>query len=413
MTTTDVLVVGGGPAGAAVAAHLAQTGHHVTVVEKRATPRHKVCGDALTPRALFELDLLAVDPMELGAHETLGVRMVHGTRAIETPWSDGTRYPERGATLQRHVLDEALRGHAADVGATVLMGHEATNPIVERGFVRGATMTLPDGSTRDLQARFLVVADGANSRFGRGLGTTRQRNWPYAIASRTYFESPRSDERWTESRLGPLDPAGNPIAGLGWIHPLGDGTINVGVGMLSSYRDAASVHAIRLLDQFAHDIADDWAIDPAATLDDPARFRIPLGGSVGPRMGATFLVIGDAGGLANPLNGDGVGAALLSGRLAADVLDEALTTGNSATLQRYPTELADEVGRHHAVGRLAARFLGRPAVLAPVLRWGPRSPRAMGAVLRIATNQLRTDHIGGAERAYRWASLASRFAPSW
>ena len=101
--------------------------------------------------------------------------------------------------------------------------------------------------------------------------------------------------------------------------------------------------------------------------------------------------------------------------MTASVLaqNEALTTGNSATLQRYPTELADEVGRHHAVGRLAARFLGRPAVLAPVLRWGPRSPRAMGAVLRIATNQLRTDHIGGAERAYRWASLASRFAPSW
>ena len=274
-------------------------------------------------------------------------------------------------------------------------------------------MTLPDGSTRDLHARFVVVADGANSRFGRGLGTTRQRNWPYAIASRTYFESPRSDEQWTESRLGPLDPAGNPIAGLGWIHPLGDGTINVGVGMLSSYRDAASVNAIRLLDQFAVDIADDWSIDPAAKLDEPARFRIPLGGSVSPKMGATFLVIGDAGGLANPLNGDGVETALLSGRLAADVLDEALTTGNSATLQRYPTELAAEVGRHHAVGRLTARFLGRPAVLASVLRWGPRSPRAMGAILRIATNELRTDRIGGAERAYRWASLASRFAPSW
>ena len=139
----------------------------------------------------------------------------------------------------------------------------------------------------------------------------------------------------------------------------------------------------------------------------------PLGGSVGPKMGATFLVIGDAGGLANPLNGDGVEAALLSGRLAADVLDEALTTGNSATLQRYPTELAAEVGRHNAVGRLTARFLGRPAVLGSVLQWVPRSPRAMGAILRIATNQLRTDRIGGAERAYRLASLASRIAPSW
>ena len=128
---------------------------------------------------------------------------------------------------------------------------------------------------------------------------------------------------------------------------------------------------------------------PAEPLKSPTRFRVPLGGSVGPTMGPTFLVVGDAAGAANPFNGDGVNAALMTGRLAADVLDEALTTGNSTTLQRYPTLLADAAGQYDKVGRLAARFLGRPAILRPLLRVGMRSDRVMGAALRIATGELR------------------------
>ena len=396
-----------------MATRLARSGHHVTLVEKRATPRHKACGDALTPRAVFELGQLGVDPLDLGGHEIDGIKFVHGDHAIEMPWPDGTSYPVVGATLRRSVLDEALRRGAHAAGATVLMGYEATTPIVERGFVRGATMTLPDGSTQDVRARFMVVADGANSRFGRGLGTTRQHHWPYAIASRTYFHSPRSNESWTEARLGIPDANGNPIAGFGWIHPIGDGTVNVGIGVLSSYRDVMSVNAIRLLDQFAHSRSHDWEFDANDVLWPPARFRIPLGGSVGPKMGPTFLVTGDAGGLANPFNGEGVESALVSGQVAADVLHEALTTGNSTTLQRYPQDLAETFGRHHAVGRLAARFVGQPAVLTPLLRWGMRSPKVMGGILRIATNELRTDNPGMAEHAYRWVRRASRFAPSW
>ena len=413
MTATDVLVVGGGPSGSAVATRLAGYGHHVTLVEKRATPRHKACGDVLTPRAVFELGQLGVSPLELGGHKIDGIRFAHGKHAVEVPWPDGTPYPDSGITLRRDRLDEVLRLGAHAAGATVLMGYEATAPIVERGFVRGATMTVSDGSTQDVRTRFVVVADGANSRFGRGLGTTRDRNWPYAIASRTYFHSPRSDEAWTEAHLGIPDANGNPVAGFGWVHPIGDGTVNVGIGVLSSYRDVMNVNAMRLLDRFARNRASEWDIDPDHSLKRAARSRIPLGGSVNPKMGPTFLVLGDAGGLANPFNGEGVESALVSGRIAAEVLHEALTTGNSTTLQRYPRDLAEALGRHHAVGRLTARFLGRPSILTPLLRWGVRSPKVMGGVLRIATNELRTDEPSAAEHAYQWARRASRFAPSW
>ena len=380
-------------------------------------PRHKACGDALTPRALRELARLDVDPLRLGGHRIEGVRMVHNGRNVIVPWPLHDDLPDHGAVLRRDLLDTELRRRAADAGATILMGHEATAPIVERGFVRGAVLDADPETASAVDAvrsRFVVVADGANSSFGRALGTARHRNWPYGIATRTYFASPRSGEPWIESVLGIPDASGHPIAGYGWVIPMGDGTVNVGVAVLSTSRDVRRVNALKLLHAFSERSAARWTIDPGAPIKAPTRFRIPLGGSVGPKMGPTFLVAGDAAGVANPFNGDGVDAALMTGRLASDVLHEALTVGNSTTLQRYPTLLADEVGQFHKVGRLSARFLGRPMILRPALRLGLRSERVMGAVLRIAANELRDgDRFGGAERTYAVANTIAKFAPNW
>ncbi len=412
-TQTDVLVVGGGPAGAAVGIRLARAGHHVTVVEKRPEDRHKACGDTLSPLTIAELAQLGVDPAELGGHEVMGVQMTHRGRSVHVPWPEHDTLPRRGVVLRRSDLDPALRARAAELGAELLMGHEATTPIVERGFVRGAHVTRADGTRLEVGARLVVVADGANSRFGRGLGTTRARDWPYGIATRTYFASERSGEQWIEATIGLPDVSGAPIAGYGWVAPVGDGTVNVGVGVLSSYRDVRSINAVKLLGAFAERAADRWHFDAGDPLKHPTRFRVPMGGSVGPKMGPTFLVTGDAAGMANPFTGAGVDMALMSGRVAADVLDEALSAGNSTVLQQYPTRLEDEVGRYHKVGRLTARFVGRPAILRPLLRFGIRSEAMMGGVLRIAANELRASDAGSAERAYAIAGLVSKFAPSW
>jgi flavin-dependent dehydrogenase len=130
-------------------------------------------------------------------------------------------------------------------------------------------------------------------------------------------------------------------------------------------------------------------------------------------MGPTFLLVGDAAGVANPFSGVGIDAALMSGRLAATALDDALVTGSAAGLQRYPTLLEEEIGRYYKVGRLTARFLGRPSVLNPLLRVGARSEKLTAGMLRLAGNELRSIDPGGAERAYAIAAALSKLAPSW
>ena len=86
-----------------------------------------------------------------------------------------------------------------------------------------------------------MVADGSNSRFGRALGTWRDRSYPQGMAIRGYYESPMHDDPWIESALDVRDRNGASLPGYGWIFPVGNGTINVGVGLLSTFRDWKSL----------------------------------------------------------------------------------------------------------------------------------------------------------------------------
>ena len=201
-------------------------------------------------------------------HRYSGLRATGAGRELELEWPDHPIYPKYGYVVRRRELDQMVADNAAEAGATVLTGHEALQPIVERGFVRGATVAAkaPDGSTltKEITAQYTVVADGANSRFGRALGTYRTREWPYGTAIRTYWESPRHADPWIESALDVKDRNGATMPGYGWIFPVGDGTVNIGVGLLSTFRDFKSVNTTHLLDAYAHQIADRWEIDPEA-----------------------------------------------------------------------------------------------------------------------------------------------------
>ncbi|MGA1262070.1 MAG: hypothetical protein ACO31F_08665, partial [Ilumatobacteraceae bacterium] len=263
-----------------------------------------------------------------------------------------------------------------------------------------------------IRANYVVVADGANSRFGRSLGTARTKSWPYGTAIRTYWVSPRHDEPWIESALDVQDRNGNSMPGYGWIFPVGDGTINVGVGLLSTFKKFKDVNTSHLLDSYAHMIAERWGIDPGKPECRATSGKIPMGGSIFPKVGATHLMIGDAAGSVNPFNGEGIDYAYETARIAAGVLHDALASGDASALQEYPALLDAEYGQYFKVARLFARVIGRPALMRELSRVGIHSRTLMEWVLRIMANLLRPDEKGPAEVAYAMAARIVRLAPN-
>ncbi len=293
----------------------------------------------------------------------------------------------------RERFDRLLVDHAVEAGATVLRGHEATAPIVDRGFVHGAHVTRDDGSSIEVRAAFTVVADGANSRFGSALGTYRQPTWPSALAHRAIFPSSLHDAAEIELVVDLEDRAGTPITGYGWMFPRGDGTANVGVLMMSTSPSFRVVKPAHLLDRFVADNGARWHLtgDP---VHPPAGGRIPLGASVRPAAGPTYLVVGDAAGVANPFSGAGIEYAIETGVLAGGVLDEALRAGQAASLQRYPKLIDERYGTYFKVGRLVDRRARPPGVARRVASTAASRPAFARSLVRVSGNSLRPRHAG-------------------
>ncbi len=412
MVQHDVLVVGGGPSGAACAYWLAEAGHDVLVVEKKRYPREKTCGDGLTPRSVKQLHDIGLATELARYHRFIGLRSHAFGRTLDLAWPTHPDLPAYGYIITRRDLDQLVAERAEKAGATVWQSAEAIEPVVVGGLVRGAVVVRKDDrATTEVRARYLVVADGANSRFGRSLGTSRNRNYPLGMAIRGYYRSPRHDEPWIESWLDIRDKGGSVLPGYGWIFPVGDGRVNVGVGLLSTFNQWKAVNTTQLMESFVEYAPSSWDLRPETCCGPPTGGRLPMGLSVGPHAGPTYLIVGDAGGAINPFNGEGIAYAYESGRMAAGAVHHALLSNDGMALQQYRTELVETYGLYFRMARAFVRLIGRPELMQVLVSTGMRSRTLMEWILRIMANLLRPEEVGVAEAAYRAVAGLARLVP--
>ena len=409
MAAPQILVVGSGPSGASAGYWLARRGFEVVVVEKKTYPREKTCGDGLTPRAVKQLLDMGFDFERDDLHKVHGLRSYAGDLKIELAWPQHTIYPSWGATLRRADLDMQVAMLAEKQGAIVRQGTEAT-PVVESGELVAVDLSSV-GEVERVTPDIVVIADGSLSRFGRRLGSARRKDYPYGLGVRGYFASPNSTDDFIESQLNILDREGRAMPGYGWVFPLGDGSVNVGAGLVSTFRGWKEVNTSRILDAYVASLPDHWEVTEASALTRPVGGKLPMSFSVGPKVGRNWLAIGDASGAVNPFNGEGIDYAYETGRIAAGVIEEALGSRDGSRLWRYQQTLDDEYGDYHRVARLLLIAIGNPNVMRALTRVGLRSRPLMEWVLKVMANLLEPEEFGMQEHVYHAIERVVRLAP--
>ncbi len=391
----DIAVIGGGPAGAATAIRAARQGATVVVLEKGQHGRDKICGDGLTPRAVAALNELEI-PLD-DAHLIAGLRMIAGKQVRELPWPDTGRFPNHGAVWPRRRLDAALIDAAVVAGADVRFEVSA-EPVLDRTGRAVGVVT----ATGSIDADLVVAATGAPGSVARALGAQRDPAEPFGLAIRAYVESPRHADQHLEACLTIRDPHGTWVPGYGWMFPCGDGTVNIGVGALSTMKGFKSLNLNHLLASYRSLVGDTWEIGP--NLERPRAWRLPM--SAVKRHGPGWVAIGDAAGLVNPMNGEGIDYGLESGMLAADLfLDDPATAPD-----RYDEVIGERFDGFLRTGRRFAFLIGHPWLMRQGLRFAVGTDRIADITLQVMGNLVDSETPGAAGRTMRVADRSLAIA---
>ncbi|MGB9306735.1 MAG: menaquinone reductase [Mycobacterium sp.] len=395
-TRGDLVVVGAGPAGSAAAAWAARAGRDVLVVDSASFPRDKACGDGLTPRAIAELTRLGLGDWLDTRIRHRGLRMSGFGGEVEVDWP-GPSFPSYSSAVARLELDDRIRKVAEESGARMLLGAKAV-AVHHDSSRRVVSLTLADGT--EVHCRQLIVADGARSSLGRKLGRRWHQETVYGVAARGYLTTPRADDPWLTAHLEMRSPDGAVLPGYGWIFPLGNGEVNIGVGALSTTKRQADL-ALRPLITYYTDLRrDEWDFTGPPRAVKSA--LLPMGGAVSGVAGPNWMLIGDAAACVNPLNGEGIDYGLETGRLAAELLD-------SRDLSRvWPALLQDHYARGFSVARRLALLLTFQRFLPTTGPLAMRSTALMRIAVRVMANLVTDDDADMVARVWRGGGRASR-----
>ena len=400
----DVIVVGAGPAGSTTAYHLAKAGLNVLLLEKSSFPREKVCGDGLTPRAVKQLVEMGIDVSEeAGWLRNKGLRIIGGGVRLELDWPDLASFPDYGLVRKRADFDELLARQAEKAGALLFERCNVGGPVLDEhsGRITGVTARLGEEKREVVfRAPLVVAADGNSTRLSLAMGLHRMESRPMGVAYRTYFTSPRHKDDYLESWLELWDRRDGQerlLPGYGWIFGMGDGTSNVGLGLLNTTAAFKDIDYRELLKVWCASMPEEWGYTPENMTEPIRGAALPMAFNRQPHYTRGLLLVGDAGGMVNPFNGEGIAYAMESGQIAAGVVVGALARrtdeGRERALAAYPRILKDVYGGYYTVGRGFVKLIGNPAVMRLAAQRGLTHPTLMRFVLKLMANL--TDPTGG------------------
>ena len=400
----DVIVVGAGPGGSATAYHMARHGLRVLLLEKTEFPREKVCGDGLTPRATRQLIRMGVDTSEkAGWLQNKGLRVIGGGVRLELDWPELASFPNYGLVRTRLDFDDMLARRAVDAGAILRTQVTVTGPVLDADG-RAIGVEAKAGPGREpvqYRAPLIVAADGVSAKLPLAMGLAKRDDRPIGVAVRRYYHSPvRADDDYLESWLE-LRSAQNReklLPGSGWIFGLGDGRVNVGLGILNSSSAFGKTNYRALLTDWLGTTPPEWGMTDEANAAGPILgAALPMGFNRVPHYARGVLLVGDSGGMVNPMNGEGIAYAMESGELAAEVAVQALARPGGAdrerALQAYPAELQSRFGGYYRIGGIFVKLIGNPQIMRIATKHGMPHPTLMRFVLKLLANL--TDPRGG------------------
>lgn len=417
----EVIVVGAGPAGSTVATYLARAGVDVLLLEKTGFPREKVCGDGLTPRGVKQLIDLGIDTSrEAGWMHNRGLRIFTGELMLELDWPDLTSYPPYGVSRTRHDFDELLAETAVEAGARLLERTTVTGAITDERTGRVVGVEAKRGPERkpvSYRAPLVLACDGVSARLALSVGIEKNDSRPMGVAVRRYYRSPRHDEAYIEGHLelwdrsDPRDP--KLLPGYGWAFPLGDGTVNVGLGMLSTSKSFRNIDYRKLLHSWLASTPEEWGYREENAVGRIGGAGIPMGFNRTPHYRNGLLLLGDAGGMVSPFNGEGIAAAMESARVAAEHVVQALARPEGASRERvlhgYPRVMADRMGGYYRLGNLFAKAIGHPKVMRAATKYGLRISPLIPLVFKGLSGCY--EHKGG-DVVDRLVATLSRITPA-
>ena len=394
-SSADVVVIGGGPAGSSAAAWAARSGRDVLVIDSARFPRDKACGDGLTPRAIAELRRLGLGSWIEGRIAHRGLRMSGFGADVEVAWP-GPSFPPTSSAVPRTELDERIRLAAVDEGVKMKLGAKAVD-VQHDSSGRASAVVLNSGET--IRCENLIVADGARSPLGRALGRQWHRETVYGVAIRGYIATPRSSEPWITSHLELRSPEGAVLPGYGWIFPLGNGEVNIGVGALATDKRPSAAALRPLMNHYTALRRDEWDFqgEPRAGLS----ALLPMGGAASGVAGPNWMLIGDAAACVNPLNGEGIDYGLETGRLAAELL------GLGDYSRAWPAVLHEHYARGFSIARRLGLMLTFPRFLPATGPLAMRSSALMRVAVRVMGNFVTDEDEDMVARAWRVAGRLS------